>query len=128
MVLCLEAVLPAGQSAADTIAAAHAQGGFYIAAYPYDWAVPSLGTAGLHRRCRGVGTGGGQLDAIKGLTANTNWPSRITNHLAQCVARRLNFPAVAGSDANTLATAGRAYTVFLGDTTTDLRDAIPLGS
>lgn len=128
LALFIEDALPAGRPAAETIAAAHAQGGLCIAAHPYDWTVPSLGTAGLHRRCHRAGTGEWPLDAIEGLNASATWPAGMTNHLGQRVARRLGLPAVAGSDAHTLATVGRAYTLFPGRTTADLRHAILHGS
>jgi len=128
LALFIEDALPAGRPAAETIAAAHAQGGLCIAAHPYDWTVPSLGTAGLHRRCRGAGTGEWALDAIEGLNASATWPAGNANRLGQRVARRLGLPSVAGSDAHTLATVGRAYTLFPGRTTADLRQAILHGS
>ena len=127
LALFIEEALPAGRPAAETIAAAHAQGGLCIAAHPYDWAVPSLGAAGLHRRCRGAGTGEWPLDAMEGLNASATWPAGIANYLGRRVARRLGLPAVAGSDAHTLATIGRAYTLFPGRTTADLRHAIRHG-
>ena len=128
LALFIEEALPAGRPAAETIAAAHAQGGLCIAAHPYDWAVPSMGAAGLHRRCRGAGTGEWPLDAIEGLNAGVTRPVGIVNHLGQRVAHRLGLPAVAGSDAHTLATVGRAYTLFPGRTAADLRLAILHGS
>jgi len=128
LVLFIEDALPAGRSAAETIAAAHAQGGLCIAAHPYDWAVPSLGSAGLHQRCRGVQAGEWPLDAIEGLNASVTWPAGISNLRAQRLARRLGLPAVAGSDAHTLATIGRACTLFPGRTADDLRHAIVQGS
>lgn len=128
LALFIEEALPAGRPAAETIAEAHAQGGLCIAAHPYDWAVPSLGAAGLHRRCRGAGAGEWPLDAIEALNACATWPAGIVNRLGQRAARRLGLPAVAGSDAHTLATVGRAYTLFPGSTPADLRQAILQGS
>jgi predicted metal-dependent phosphoesterase TrpH len=128
LALFIEDALPAGRPAAETIAAAHAQGGLCIAAHPYDWAVPSLGAAGLRRRCGGAGTGEWPLDALEGLNAGVTWPVGIVNHLAQRMARRLGLPVVAGSDAHTLATIGRAYTLFPGSTPADLRRAIRHGN
>jgi predicted metal-dependent phosphoesterase TrpH len=128
LVLFIEDALPAGRPAAETIAAAHAQGGLCIAAHPYDWMVPSLGKAGLHRRCDGARQGEWRLDAIEGINASATWPLGIPNSLGQRVARQLGLPAVAGSDAHTLATIGRAYTRFPGRTPDDLRQAIVDGS
>ena len=128
LVLFIEAALLPGLPAAETIAAAHAQGGLCIAAHPYDWAVPSLGKAGLHRRCHGVNMGEWPLDAIEGLNASATWPLGIPNRVGQRIARRIGLPTVAGSDAHTLATIGRAYTLFPGRTALDLRGAVINGN
>ena len=128
LVLFIEEALQPGLPVAETIAAAHAQGGLCIAAHPYDWAVPSLGKAGLHRRCRGLRTGEWPLDAIEGMNASATWPLGITNRVGQRVARSIGLPTIAGSDAHTLATIGRAYTLFPGRTTADLHEAILNGS
>lgn len=131
LALFIEHALPPKRPAAETIAAVHAQGGLCIAPHPYDRAVPSLGFAGLHRRCTrsaaGVRDGDWPLDAIEGFNAGTPWPGSFGNDIARQVASRLALPVVGGSDAHTLSTIGQGYTLFAGTSGDDLYHAIQKG-
>ena len=127
LALFLEHELPPGRPAAETIAAAHAQGGLCVAAHPYDRSTPSLGAHRLHARCAGPRQGEWQLDAIEGLNAGVLWPQRGSNLAARQVAHALRLPIVAGSDAHSLATIGQAYTLFHGTSASDLYRAIVAG-
>lgn len=122
LALFIEHELPPGRPAAETIAAAHAQGGLCVAAHPYDRSVPSLGAHGLRQRQHEW-----RLDAIEAPNAGVIWSQRGCNHIAQRVASELGLPAVGGSDAHSLATIGRAYTIFPGTSADDLYRAIQLG-
>ncbi len=122
LALFIDDELPPGRPAAETIAAIHAQGGLCVAAHPYDRSVPSLGAHGLHER-----QAEWRLDAIEALNAGVIWSQRGCNRVAQHVAAAMNLPALGGSDAHSLATIGRAYTVFPGASADDLYRAIVRG-
>jgi predicted metal-dependent phosphoesterase TrpH len=124
LALFIDAVLPPGRPAAETIADIHAQGGLCVAPHPFDRSVPSLGRAGLQERCAGAGHDAWPLDAIEGFNAGIIWPYRSSNLTAQRTARRLGIPLVGGSDAHSLATIGRGYTRFRGTSASDLYRAI----
>jgi predicted metal-dependent phosphoesterase TrpH len=123
LALFIEDELPAGRPAAETIAAAHAQGGLCIAAHPYDRSVPSLGAHGLRTRYGSEW----QLDGIEALNAGVIWTQRGCNCAAQLLAAELGLPTIGGSDAHSLATIGQAYTVFPGSSASDLYRAIVRG-
>ena len=131
LALFIETPVPPQRPAAETIAAVHAQGGLCVAPHPFDWAVPSLGKAGLYGRC--VRRGGEsrrdtwRLDAIEGFNASITWPRSTRNVMAQRFASEVGLPAVGGSDAHTLATVGRGYTLFPGTSPDDLYRAIQRG-
>jgi len=127
LALFIEHELAPGRPAAETIAAAHAQGGLCIAPHPFDRSVPSLGAAGLRERCAGPCQGHLPIDAIEGLNAGVIWSQRGSNRLAQRLAADRNLPTVGGSDAHSLATIGRAYTVFPGTSADDMYRAIQRG-
>lgn len=127
LALWIDEWLPPGRPAAATIAAVHAQGGLCIAAHPYDWAVMSLGQAGLRERCLGRHAEPWQLDAIEVFNASLCWPRGACNRVALEVAGAIGLPAIGGSDAHSLATVGRGYTLFNGTTAADLRQAIVSG-
>ncbi len=119
LALFIDDELPPGRPAAETIAAIHAQGGLCVAAHPYDRSVPSLGAYGLRER-----QGEWRLDAVEVLNAGVIWSQRGCNCIAQRLAAELGLPAVGGSDAHSLATIGRAYTLFPGSSAADLYRAI----
>jgi predicted metal-dependent phosphoesterase TrpH len=121
LALFIEEELPSRRRAAETIAAVHAQNGLCVAAHPYDWCMPSLGRAGLRERCAGPGCEW-PLDAIEGFNASV-WLPRF-NRAAAAAGERLGLPLIGSSDAHHLATIGLGYTLFPGQTATDLRYAI----
>ncbi|MFL5804659.1 MAG: PHP domain-containing protein [Roseiflexaceae bacterium] len=121
LALFIEEELPPRRSAAETIAAVHAQNGLCIAAHPYDWCMPSLGRAGLRERSAGPGCEW-PLDAIESFNASV-WLPRF-NAAAAAAGERLGLPLIGGSDAHHLATVGLGYTLFPGHTAADLRYAI----
>ncbi len=121
LALFIEEELPPRRSAAETIAAVHAQNGLCIAAHPYDWCMPSLGRAGLRERSAGPGCEW-PLDAVESFNASV-WLPRF-NAAAAAAGERLGLPLIGGSDAHHLATVGLGYTLFPGHTAADLRYAI----
>ncbi len=123
LALFIEEWLPPGRTAAETIAAVHAQGGVCIAAHPYDWAVSSLGRYGLRHR---YGKDW-RFDAVEGFNASLTWPRSNCNRTAQRFARELGVPVVGGSDSHSLATIGRGYTTFRGTSADDLYHSIQNG-
>ncbi len=123
LALFIDDWLPPGRPAAETIAAIHAQGGLAIAAHPYDWAIPSLGAAGLRRRL----ATDWPLDAIEVFNASLSGLRSRCNRAAQRAAADLGVPAIAGSDAHSTATIGRGVTSFAGNTVDDLYRAIRSG-
>jgi predicted metal-dependent phosphoesterase TrpH len=121
LALYIEQELPPRRTAAETIAAVHAQGGLAIAAHPFDPLVPSLGRAGLRQRSAGAGCEW-PLDAIESFNASVWLPH--FNSAATKAGERLGLPLIGGSDAHHLATIGLGYTRFPGHSATDLRYAL----
>jgi predicted metal-dependent phosphoesterase TrpH len=121
LALFIERPVVPKQPAAATIAAVHAQNGLCVAAHPYDRFTPSLGRAGLRKRCAGVGHDW-PLDAIEGFNASL-WLPRA-NLAAAATGAELRLPLVGGSDSHHPATIGLGYTLFPGHTAADLRYAI----
>jgi len=112
-----EAVRP-GMTAAETVAAIHAQGGLAIPAHPY----LNLGGA------RGVGAVGEGLDWDAIEVANGSPGAWYANRVAR---RRQSLWARAqtgGSDAHILDAVGTSVTLFPGRTAADLRAAIAAGT
>lgn len=124
LALFIDRLIPPGRSAAETIAAVHSQGGLCFAAHPFDHGVPSLGRAGLRQRCIGPRAGEWALDGIEGFNASVMWPRRACNKAAQHFGQERNLVMVGGSDAHSLATVGRGYTLFSGATANDLYHAL----
>lgn len=128
LALFIEQELPPHRPAAETIAAAHAQGGLCIAAHPYDWASASLGHA--YGSMFDVSPviehpwHTWRVDALEVFNASLAWPRAACNRMALDVAQALNIATVGGSDAHSCATIGRGYTVFPGHSADDLRRAI----
>jgi predicted metal-dependent phosphoesterase TrpH len=120
LALFIDAFLPPGRPAAETIAAIHAQGGLAIAPHPFDRSVPSLGRSGFDHD-------GWDFDAIEGFNAGVVWWQRGGNGMAQRAATRMGLPLVGGSDAHALVTTGLGYTLFPGAGANDLYRAIRAG-
>jgi predicted metal-dependent phosphoesterase TrpH len=125
LALFIERWLPPGRPAAETIAAVHAQGGLCIPAHPFDALVPSMGHAGLGRRCAGPRAGEWPVDGVEVFNATLLW--RNSNRQAGAVSAALGLAPCGGSDAHSLATVGRGYTVFPGTSADDLYRAIQRG-
>lgn len=108
-------------SAADTVAAIHAQGGYAVAAHPF---APRLWShAGLDRGRRKV-YDCVDYDAME--VANStpllfvaNWMAQIYQH-----SQGTRFACTGGSDAHILQVIGTSRTYFPGETAADLREAL----
>lgn len=124
LVLFVEKELPPHRPAAETIAAAHTQGGMCFAAHPYDWMVPSMGRRDLMRRCAGPAPEW-PLDGIEAFNASLLIPAN--NDRAAAEARALGMAVLGGSDSHHRETIGLGYTLFLGTTAADLREALRTG-
>lgn len=122
--LFLEAPVPPGLSAAETIAAIHAQGGLAFAPHPFFHDRPRR----QRRTMDGVGTLAAALpfDAIEAdnSTPGLEW----ANFRARRFAARHRLPALGASDAHILAAIGKSYTAFPGHSAAALRRAIIAGT
>jgi hypothetical protein len=110
-----------GASAADTVAAIHAQGGIAVAAHPFAprfWA-----KHGLYRGERAVydsvGFDAFEISNSTPLMLNGNWRARL-----YLLENHHRFAATGGSDAHILPAIGASRTLFPGQTASDLRRAI----
>ena len=112
--------VPPGLSAAEAVAAIHAQGGLAIAVHPYSFLLPTIvtGVRGLVDTL--------PFDGIETRNATpTEFPS---NYLAQWLnRRRRGLPETGGSDSHYLRTVGQTFTLFPGHTAADLRRALTTG-
>jgi predicted metal-dependent phosphoesterase TrpH len=121
-----ERVAP-GRSAAETVAAIHAQGGLAFAAHPFFRARrssrPNAPTVqGVGRLLRHVA-----FDAVEAINGTPclqvpNLKARRFNRL------HCRLPEVGGSDAHILAAIGKSHTLFPGRTAADLRAALERGA
>lgn len=121
--LWVESDVPKGLSAADTVAAIHAQGGVAIAAHPFTFALRLLGLKGVGRLIATV-----PFDAVE--VANSN-PTEIGGNTCTLLYNRAlgrRLPEVGGSDAHFLSVVGRTGTRFPGTKASDLRNAITSGT
>jgi predicted metal-dependent phosphoesterase TrpH len=125
LALFIDRWLPPGRPAAETIAAVHAQGGLCVAAHAFDPLVPSLGRAGLSRRCAGAQAGEWPLDGVESFNASS-WVA-ASNRRADRFGAALGLARCGGSDSHSLATVGRGYTLFPGAGADDLYRAIAHG-
>lgn len=114
-----------GMSASDTIAAIHEQGGIAVAAHPYDWMVRSLGHHGLLKRAAGR-TPEWRFDGIE--TMNASLRPRSANMRAASAAMLLGLPAIGGSDSHLIDTIGYGYTLYAGQSSYDVRQAMLSGT
>lgn len=110
-----------GMSAADTVSAIHAQGGFAVAAHPF---APRLWSrAGLDRGSRRV------YDVVDydGMEVANSTPLLfVANWMAHFYQRTQaeRFACTGGSDAHILPVIGTSRTYFPGETAEDLRAAL----
>lgn len=117
----LTALVPAGLSLAETVAAVHEQGGIAVVAHPL---LPTYMAASAHLlaelaegdlRCRPDA-----LEAMHPLAAWVpGWRRRVER-----LARRCGYAVVGGSDAHVARLVGRGRTCFHGDTEAALLAAI----
>jgi predicted metal-dependent phosphoesterase TrpH len=107
--------VPAGLSAAATVAAIHEQGGVAVAAHPYSFA---LGVGDL--------IAGLQFDGVE--VVNGSPFMELANARAAVRLPRRRIAALGGSDAHIAPAAGRVHTLFQGSTAADLRAAILAGT
>jgi predicted metal-dependent phosphoesterase TrpH len=109
-----------GMSAADTLAAIHAQGGLAVAVHPYSFLAPGV-VRGVRGRVHQL-----PFDGIE--TCNSTPTEFLSNHVARWFNGLRPFrPELGGSDAHYLPTVGHAYTLFPGHTAADLRHALAHG-
>ena len=120
LALFIHELLPRGRSAGETIQAIHAQGGLAIAPHPFDHLVMSLGR-------RNPNLTGWALDGIEVFNAGVYRTERGCNHKAERVAQHLQQTMLGNSDSHSLATIGRGYSLFNGNTSHDLYHAIQSG-
>ncbi len=120
LALFIEERIAPGRPLEDTVAEVHAQGGLAVVAHPYDSISRSL-----------FGRGGSRVEETLALlpldgveVLNGSLVRHAANVRAACMAQRLGFTALGGSDAHHLAVIGQAYTWFPGRTAEDLRRAI----
>lgn len=113
--LFLEEWIPPGLSAAETVAAIHAQGGLAVAAHPYTSWMKWAGLVGVGDLIKTL-----PFDAVE--TMNSNFTEVLANRKA---ARNAGPVARLGSsDGHFLGAVGKCYTDFPGATGADLRAAI----
>ena len=112
--------LPKGRPAKETIQAIHAQGGLAIAPHPFDPLVASLGK-------RNPSLAGWALDGIEVFNAGVYRTARGCNRHAEHTAQGLKQTMLGNSDSHSLATIGRGYTLFNGNTANDLYRALKSG-
>lgn len=115
--LFLDQVVPAGFSAADTVARIHEQGGLAIAVHPYTHLMQFAGLKGVGNLILEV-----PFDAVE--TRNANITELYSNLWAHRQARRHHFCEVGSSDGHFDDAIGLSYTLFEGNSSLDLRSAI----
>lgn len=113
--------VPTMMSAEETIGAIHAEGGIAVAAHPHAHWLKWLGMKGVGNAICCL-----PLDAIETLNATptevyANWLAQWVNRFGQCL------PETGGSDAYCTFMVGKAYTLFEGDSATDLHQALSCG-
>ena len=115
--LFMEQVVPAGMSAADTVAAIHEQNALAIAVHPYTHLMEFAGLKGVGDLILEV-----PFDAVE--TRNANITEIYSNVWAQWRARRAGLCEVGSSDGHFDDAIGLSYTLFEGATAAELRAAI----
>jgi predicted metal-dependent phosphoesterase TrpH len=112
--------VPAGKSAAETVAAIHAQSGLAIAVHPYTFLFPTM-FKGVKGRAHALPFDGIEIRNGTPTEFPSNYLTQWLNH------RRRALPETGGSDAHYLPTVGQTYTLFPGHTTADFRCALETG-
>jgi predicted metal-dependent phosphoesterase TrpH len=123
--LFLSEAVPPGLSAAETVAAVHAQGGLAVAAHPF--APRTDHVRGVGRVPMGVGKAAQEID-FDGIEVANSFPLFAP---ANRRARRLQLlgglAPTGGSDAHVLEAVGKGYTEFPGRTAAELAAAVRNG-
>ena len=125
--LWLREVVPPGLSAAETVAAVHAQGGLAFAAHPF------------FRSRRPARPGAPMIEGVGRLLKRVAFDAvEVINgtpclQVTNLMARRFNrlhcgLPEIGASDAHILAAVGKSHTLFYGTTAADLRRALQTGA
>lgn len=125
LALYIEDDVPAGKTAAETVALIHAQGGLAIAAHPFSHAPLLLhldGMKGVQRLIETV--------PFDGVEVRNGTPTELlSNPLTRWHNRRAQrLSETGGSDGHYLPTIGKTYTRFPGTTANALREAILTGT
>ncbi|MCB8983659.1 MAG: anti-sigma factor antagonist [Ardenticatenaceae bacterium] len=116
--LFLQEDIPMNMSAADTVAAIHAQGGLAVAAHPFTHLLPFTDFHGVGRLIAEL--------PLDGVEARSSVPTELyANWLTAWFNRRHAGHATLGSsDAHYLTMVGKTYTWFEGRTAVDFRRAV----
>ncbi|MBI4297931.1 MAG: PHP domain-containing protein [Chloroflexi bacterium] len=121
LALFQERLLPAGLPMARTIELVHDQGGLAIASHPMSWLGGSIGQGNLDRlMAEGKDATPDGLEVINARISNRGYTERA-RHLNE---KRYKLAEVGGSGAHSLSDIGMGYTLFYGQTATDLKKAI----
>ena len=117
--LFVREVIPPWQSAEDTVAAIHAQGGLALAPHPFAWIPGFKDFGGVGYELQEV-----PFDAVEVRNSTptefvNNWRTQLVNRCGK--RRRAEY---GGSDAHFLWAVGRTYTTYPGRGVADLRRAI----
>jgi predicted metal-dependent phosphoesterase TrpH len=117
----LTALVPAGLSLADAVAAVHEQGGIAVVAHPL---LPTYMAASAHLL---VELAEGDLhcrpDALEAMHPMAAWLPGWRRRVER-LAQRCGYAVVGGSDAHVARSVGRGRTCFHGDTEAELMAAI----
>ncbi len=115
------ALVPAGLSLAETVAAVHVQGGIAVVAHPL---LPPYLAASAHRLVELTeGDPHCRPDALETMNPVGAWVPGWRRRVDR-LARRCGYAVVGGSDAHAARSVGRGRTCFHGDTAADLLAAV----
>ena len=122
LALYLEEPVESLRPLAETLAAAHRQGGLCIIAHPMSWLTRSIGRRAIER-ILAASDDGVYFDGME--VANRSPGGRVTAEKARRLNQeRYHLADIGASDAHFLAAVGTSYTLFPGETAEDLRGAI----
>ncbi|MGH2513539.1 MAG: PHP-associated domain-containing protein [Candidatus Limnocylindrales bacterium] len=117
----LSALVPAGLSLAETVAAVHEQGGVAIVAHPL---LPTSSAASARLLVElAEGDPRRRPDALEAMHPLAAWVPGWRRRVER-LAQRCGYAVVGGSDAHVARSVGRGRTCFRGDTEADLMAAI----
>jgi len=124
--LFLKEAVPPGLSAAETVAAVHAQGGLAVAAHPFMRGTTHL--KGIGSVPMGIGYGISHV-LLDGVEVGHSFPTMAwANYRASRFNRRhLHLPELGNSDAHIKEVIGKSVTLFPGRTAQDFAHALRAG-